>query len=78
MNTNSTINAQVFQCLSYIADDEISKQKFCKDIVEVWQQMEDAKAGKFDLEKCNLISYSHGQYYSLGENLGKFGFSVKK
>ncbi|MFW5567046.1 MAG: hypothetical protein ACOCNS_00905 [Bacteroidales bacterium] len=45
MNTNSTINAQVFQCLSYIADDEISKQKFCKDIVEVWQQMEDAKAG---------------------------------
>ena len=46
MNTNSTINAQVFQCLSYIADDEISKQKFCKDIVEVWQQMENAKAGK--------------------------------
>ena len=46
MNTNSTINAQVFQCLSYIADDEISKQKFCKDIVEVWQKMEDAKAGK--------------------------------
>ena len=46
MNTNSTINAQVFQCLSHIADDEISKQKFCKDIVEVWQQMEDAKAGK--------------------------------
>ena len=45
MNTNSTINAQVFQCLSCIADDEISKQKFCKDIVEVWQQMEDAKAG---------------------------------
>lgn len=34
--------------------------------------------GKFCLEKCNLITYSHGQYYTLGENLGKFGFSVKK
>lgn len=34
--------------------------------------------GKFDLEKCNLISYSHGEYYKLGEKIGKFGFSVKK
>ena len=34
--------------------------------------------GKFCLEKCDLITYSHGQYYALGENLGKFGFSVKK
>ena len=33
---------------------------------------------RFCLEKCELISYSHGQYYALGENLGKFGFSVKK
>ena len=36
------------------------------------------ETGKFDLEKCELITYSHGQYYNLGENLGKFGFSVKK
>ena len=34
--------------------------------------------GKFCLEDCNLISYSHGQYYNLGENLGKFGYSVQK
>lgn len=34
--------------------------------------------GKFCLEDCNLISYSHGQYYELGNNLGKFGFSVEK
>lgn len=34
--------------------------------------------GRFCLEKCELITYSHGQYYSLGENLGRFGFSVKK
>ncbi len=36
------------------------------------------KTGKFDMEKCNLIAYSHGQYYTLGENIGKFGYSVKK
>ena len=34
--------------------------------------------GKFDLEKANLMAYSHGQYYTLGKNIGKFGFSVKK
>lgn len=34
--------------------------------------------GKFDLEKCKLISYSHGEYYKLGEKIGNFGFSVKK
>ena len=34
--------------------------------------------GKFNLEKSGLIAYSHGQYFSLGEILGKFGFSVKK
>lgn len=36
------------------------------------------ETGKFDMEKCNLMAYSHGQYYTLGKNLGKFGFSVKK
>lgn len=36
------------------------------------------KNNRFCLEKCNLITYSHGQYYELGDNLGKFGFSVKK
>ncbi len=34
--------------------------------------------GKFCLEKCELIAYSHGEYFELGKVLGKFGFSVKK
>ena len=33
---------------------------------------------KFDLEKCGLVAYSHGEYFKLGEKIGKFGFSVKK
>lgn len=36
------------------------------------------KNGRFDMQKCKLVSYSHGEYYRLGEKLGKFGFSVKK
>ncbi len=34
--------------------------------------------GKFDMEKCKLIAYSHGEYFKLGEKIGKFGYSVKK
>lgn len=34
--------------------------------------------GKFDFSKAKPMVYSHGQYYSLGKKLGKFGYSVKK
>lgn len=33
---------------------------------------------KFDMDRCNIIAYSHGQYYTLGKKIGRFGFSVKK
>ncbi|MBO5721422.1 MAG: flavin reductase family protein [Bacteroidales bacterium] len=34
--------------------------------------------GKFELEKANLLAYSHGHYYGLGSEIGKFGWSVMK
>ncbi len=34
--------------------------------------------GKFNLNDADLIAYSHGEYYTLGEYVGKFGYSVKK
>lgn len=34
--------------------------------------------GKFDMQKCDLVAYSHGEYFTLGERLGNFGYSVKK
>ena len=34
--------------------------------------------GKFDLAKANLVAYSHGEYYGLGQLLGSFGYSVRK
>ena len=36
------------------------------------------ESGKFELNDTNLVAYSHGEYFDLGENLGKFGYSVKK
>ena len=36
-------------------------------------------AGKIHFEKADLITYSHGEYYSVNSNaLGKFGYSVQK
>ncbi len=34
--------------------------------------------GRFCLERAGLVAYSHGDYLSLGEKLGSFGYSVKK
>ncbi len=35
-------------------------------------------AGRLALEKAGLIAYCHGEYYTLGRRLGKFGYSVEK
>ncbi|MBR6789991.1 MAG: flavin reductase family protein [Oscillospiraceae bacterium] len=34
--------------------------------------------GKLCLDRAGLIAYAHGEYYSLGEKLGTFGWSVRK
>ncbi len=34
--------------------------------------------GKFRLNETGLMAYSHGEYISLGEQIGTFGYSVKK
>lgn len=36
------------------------------------------ETGRFDMQRCKLMAYSHGHYYKLGEQIGKFGFSVQK
>ena len=45
--------------------------------VRVDESLLDSK-GTLQLAKADLMAYSHGSYYELGKNLGKFGFSVKK
>lgn len=34
--------------------------------------------GKMHFERADLLAYSHGEYYSLGEIVGRFGFSTDK
>lgn len=34
--------------------------------------------GKFELNKTDLVTYSHGEYLETGKCLGTFGYSVKK
>lgn len=36
------------------------------------------ETGRFCLDQAEPIAYSHGTYYSLGEKLGTFGYSIKK
>ncbi len=38
----------------------------------------DPETGTFDLAKAKLIAYNHGEYFRLGEQIGKFGWSVRK
>ena len=34
--------------------------------------------GRLDLHKADIVAYSHGEYFTLGKKLGKFGFTSLK
>jgi flavin reductase (DIM6/NTAB) family NADH-FMN oxidoreductase RutF len=46
--------------------------------VHVNESLFSKKTDALELFRANLATYSHGHYYTLGEKLGKFGFSVEK
>ena len=52
---------------------------FIADIVGVscHDSLLDAE-GKLHFERADLLAYAHGEYYSLGEVVGRFGFSTDK
>lgn len=33
---------------------------------------------KFHINETGLVMYSHGEYFAMGEKLGKFGYSIQK
>lgn len=57
-----------------------SHDMFIADVLNVRADSRwiDPETGAFNLEEAGLLVYSHGKYFSLGELIGKFGFSVKK
>ena len=38
----------------------------------------DPDSGALDLQRADLITYCHGHYYALGDELGHFGWSGRK
>lgn len=69
-----SIECRVSQILELGSHDMFLAEVLC---VNVDPQYLDEK-GKFHLNHAKPICYSHGQYYSLAQNLGHFGFSVAK
>lgn len=57
-----------------------SHHMFIADVVNVLadEAYMNPETGKFEMERAGLMSYNHGAYYTQGEQLGTFGFSVKK
>ncbi|MCQ2218882.1 MAG: flavin reductase family protein [Paludibacteraceae bacterium] len=57
-----------------------SHHMFIADVVNVLadDKFMDKETGSFDLKAAKLIAYSHGGYFKLGDQIGKFGWSVQK
>ncbi len=57
-----------------------SHDMFIADVLNVRADaaLIEESTGRFALEDASLMAYSHGHYFSLGSELGRFGFSVKK
>ena len=57
-----------------------SHDMFIADVVNVLVDEEyiDKESGKLDLQRAELITYSHGEYFRLGDVIDHFGWSVRK
>ena len=67
------------ECKVVRADELGSHHMFLAEVVAV--DVDDAyfdEKDTFHLSKAKPMAYSHGRYYGLGEQLGTFGYSVRK
>lgn len=57
-----------------------SHDMFLAEVVHVQVDAEllDPATGRFCLERADLLAYAHGEYFTLGEAIGKFGWSVRR
>ncbi|MBQ7563480.1 MAG: flavin reductase family protein [Lachnospiraceae bacterium] len=68
------IECRVKEILPLGSHDMFLAEVLCLDVSESVIDV----GGKFRLNEQGLLVYSHGEYYSLGKKLGKFGYSVQK
>ena len=45
--------------------------------IKVCDSLIDEETGKIDLQRANLIAFSYGKYFELGELIGEFGWSKR-
>lgn len=57
-----------------------SHDMFIAEVVNVLadEKFMDPETDAFKLEDAKLMAYSHGNYFKMGEKIGKFGWSVQK
>ncbi len=57
-----------------------SHDMFISEVVNILadERYLDPETGAFDMQKADLLAYSHGKYFGLGDVIGKFGWSVQK
>ncbi len=57
-----------------------SHDMFISNVVNVRadKRFIDPNTNSFDMAKARLIAYSHGHYYGLAQEIGRFGWSVRK
>ncbi len=57
-----------------------SHDMFIADVINIIADNRyiDPETGAFSLAAAGIMAYSHGNYYSLGKRIGKFGWSVMK
>ena len=55
-----------------------SHDMFLADILSVNVDEKMLEGDKLCINRAHLCAFAHGEYYKLGERIGKFGFSVKK
>jgi flavin reductase (DIM6/NTAB) family NADH-FMN oxidoreductase RutF len=68
------IECKVTQIIKLGSHDMFLAEVLAVDVDEKYVD----KKGSLNLKAAGLMAYSHGRYYSLGKQIGKFGFSVKK
>jgi flavin reductase (DIM6/NTAB) family NADH-FMN oxidoreductase RutF len=81
------VNAPIIQeaplCIECKIKDIIplgSHDMFIANVVNIQANKKyiDPVTDSFDMAKAKLIAYSHGNYYKIGEQIGKFGWTVNK
>lgn len=68
------LECKVKEIIELGTHDMFIAEVVCVDVSEEYMDLN----GKFELNSTDLMAYSHGEYFTLGEKIGKFGYSVKK